>query len=121
MFLVVGAANAADKWEYVHFTKTTDIGRNLTQFILAYPDGKKDVWSEKRIIPPKLFFDFAAPRCDKVDFALMADALKKDFSQPINVINALGICGFEMSGYNMVEASGIVAENFWFKRNKSSP
>ena len=65
VFLISNAVNAApspNQWEYVSFTKTTDIGRNLTQFILAYPDGKKDVaeqgaaldgWKDKEIAEDK--------------------------------------------------------------------
>ena len=125
VFLVVGAANAADKWEYVHFTKTTDIGRNLTQFILAYPDGKKDVWSEKEIKPPKSFKDFAVPRfraLEQIDERVKFDKmLQKDFSQQINVVNALGKLGFEMSGNTLAvrNNSHHLRQSFWFKRKIS--
>ena len=125
VFLVVGAANAADKWEYVHFTKTTDIGRNLTQFILAYPDGKKDVWSEKEIKPPKSFKDFAVPRfraLEQIDERVKFDKmLQKDFSQQINVVNALGKLGFEMSGNTLAVRNNNhhLRQSFWFKRKIS--
>ena len=49
IFLVVGAAKAADKWEYVSFVYYM----NDDSFSLSYPDGKRDVWSEKEIKPPK--------------------------------------------------------------------
>ena len=125
VFLVVGAANAADKWEYVHFTKTTDIGRNLTQFILDYPDGKKDVWSEKEIKPPKSFKDFAVPRfraLEQIDERVKFDKmLQKDFSQQINVVNALGKLGFEMSGNTLAVRNNNhhLRQSFWFKRKIS--
>ncbi len=124
LFLISNAANA-EAWEYVSFTETTDIGRNLTQFILAYPDGKKDVWSEKEIKPPKSFKDFAVPRFralelieERVRFDKM---LKKDFSQQINVVNALGKLGFEMSGNTLAvrNNSHHLRQSFWFKRKIS--
>ena len=125
VFFVVGAANAADQWEYVHFTKTTDIGRNLTQFILAYPDGKKDVWSEKEIKPPKSFKDFAVPRfraLEQIDERVKFDKmLQKDFSQQINVVNALGKLGFEMSANTLAVRNNDhhLRQSFWFKRKIS--
>ena len=121
VFLVVGVAKA-EPWEYVSFTKTIDIGQNLTKFILTYPDGKKDVWSEKEIKPPKSFQAFAAPRFralelieERVRFDKM---LKKDFSQQINVVNALGTLGFEMSGNTLAvrNNSHLIRQRIWFKR-----
>ena len=128
VFLISNAVNAApspNQWEYVSFTKTTDIGRNLTQFILAYPDGKKDVWSEKEIKPPKSFKDFAVPRfraLEQIDERVKFDKmLQKDFSQQINVVNALGKLGFEMSSNTLAvrNNSHHLRQSFWFKRKIS--
>ena len=124
LFLISNAANA-EAWEYVSFTETTDIGRNLTQFILAYPDGKKDVWSEKEIKPPKSFKDFAVPRfraLEQIDERVKFDKmLQKDFSQQINVVNALGKLGFEMSGNTLAVRNNNhhLRQSFWFKRKIS--
>ena len=124
VFLILNAVKA-EPWEYVSFTETTDIGRNLTQFILAYPDGKKDVWSGKETESPKNFKDFAVPRfraLEQIDERVKFDKmLQKDFSQQINVVNALGKLGFEMSGNTLAvrNNSHHLRQSFWFKRKIS--
>ena len=124
LFVVFLISNAvkAEPWEYVSFTKTIDIGQNLTKFILAYPDGKKDVWSGKETESPKNFKDFAAPRfraLEQVDERVKFDKmLQKDFSQQINIMNALGKLGFEMSGNTLAvrNNSHLIRQRIWFKR-----
>ena len=120
MFLISNAANAADKWEYVNFTRLHH--QPGVTSLLSYPDGKADVWTEKEIKPPKGFQALALKRWRHTTKGLAKDVfdkmLQKDFSKPINVINILGELGFEMLSHTTIfDSNGrLKRETFWFKR-----
>jgi hypothetical protein len=61
VFLVVGAAKA-EQWEYVQFTTMRTVVNRIGPpvFMLLYPDGKTDVWENRK--PPKNFKDFSGRR-----------------------------------------------------------
>ena len=75
-------------------------------------------------IPLTNFKDFAGPRfraLEQIDERVKFDKmLQKDFSQQINVVNALGKLGFEMSGNTLAvrNNSHHLRQSFWFKRKK---
>jgi len=125
VFLISNAANAADKWEYVQFSLVS-LG-NSTMFSLQYPNvvnpdaGKTDIWNvktaDKNIIPPKNFKLFVAKELE-LTAQQLASLFKRDFSEPAEVINALGFLGFEMCASEVVARHGSksTASLYWFKR-----
>ena len=54
-------------------------------------------------------------------FFISFEILTQDWGLTINVVNALGLVGFEMSGNTQTETKEQIHETLWFKRKISKP